>query len=227
LCSSNCSAIIAGYANNHTNSSKESFIGTGFDNCIDGSCRAGIITGCNNCITTSAHDSVILGGYSNSIVHACSFIAGCDITTTTTKTFYANNATITCHLQVGGTTTLNTTTGRIDATNDVVAYATSDRRLKENIKPIDSALCKVIGVSGNTFDWKELTKEEKLVIHGNEGPDVGVIAQEIEEVLPEAVTTRESGYKAVNYEKIVPLLIEAIKDLTNKVEKLETKINKK
>ena len=133
-----------------------------------------------------------------------------------------NNATVACHLQVGGTTTLNLTTGRIDATNDVVAFATSDRRLKCNIKPIENALCKVIGVTGNTFDWKELSKEETQTIHGNKGHDVGVIAQEIENILPEAVTTRDSGYKAVNYEKLVPLLIEAVKTLTLKVE--ETRI---
>ena len=135
-----------------------------------------------------------------------------------------NNATVACHLQVGGTTTLSSTTGRIDATNDVVAFSTSDRRLKCNIKPIQNALCKVIGVTGNTFDWKELTQEETKTIHGNTGKDVGVIAQEIESILPEAVTTRNSGYKAVNYEKIVPLLIEAVKTLTLKVEELESKI---
>jgi hypothetical protein len=135
-----------------------------------------------------------------------------------------NNATVACHLQVGGTTTMNSTTGRIDASNDVVAFATSDRRLKCNIKPIENALCKVIGVTGNTFDWKELTKEEIQNIHGNVGSDVGVIAQEIETILPEAVTTRNNGYKAVNYEKIVPLLIEAVKTLTLKVEELELKI---
>ena len=136
-----------------------------------------------------------------------------------------NNATVACHLQVGGTTTMNTTTGRIDATNDIVAFATSDRRLKENIKPIDNALCKVIGVSGNTFDWKELSEEEVKTIHGNTGRDVGVIAQEIEEILPEAVTTRDSGYKAVNYEKIVPLLIEAIKDQQKQIDELKDKVN--
>ena len=135
-----------------------------------------------------------------------------------------NNATVACHLQVGGTTTMNSTTGRIDASNDVVAFATSDRRLKCNIKPIENALCKVIGVTGNTFDWKELTKEETQTIHGNTGRDVGVIAQEIEEILPEAVTTRDSGYKAVNYEKIVPLLIEAIKEQQKQIDELKSKI---
>jgi hypothetical protein len=135
-----------------------------------------------------------------------------------------NNATVACHLQVGGTTTMNTTTGRIDASNDVVAFATSDYRLKENIQPIKNALCKLIGVSGNTFDWKPLTKEEIQTIHGNKGRDVGVIAQEIEAILPEAVTTRDNGYKAVNYEKIIPLLIEAIKDQQKQIDELKSKL---
>ena len=54
---------------------------------------------------------------------------------------------------------------------------------------------------------------------------VGVIAQEIEEVLPEVVTTRDTGYKAVKYEKIVPLLIEAIKDQQQQINELKEKLN--
>jgi hypothetical protein len=115
----------------------------------------------------------------------------------------------------------NSTDGRGDFSNDVVAYSTSDKRLKENIKPLDSALDKVLQISGVEFDWKELTEEEKKTIHGNQGHDVGVIAQEIEEVLPEVVTTRDSGYKAVKYEKIVPLLIEAIKELKQEINELK------
>jgi len=115
----------------------------------------------------------------------------------------------------------NATDGRGDFSNDVVAYSTSDKRLKENIKPLDSALDKVLKINGVSFDWKELTEEEKKTIHGNEGHDVGVIAQEIEEVLPEVVTTRDSGYKAVKYEKIVPLLIEAIKEQQKQIEELK------
>ena len=115
----------------------------------------------------------------------------------------------------------NGTNGRGDFSNDVVAFSTSDKRLKENIKPLDSALDKVLKISGVSFDWKELTEEEKKTIHGNEGHDVGVIAQEIEEVLPEVVTTRDSGYKAVKYEKIVPLLIEAIKEQQQQIEELK------
>ena len=85
---------------------------------------------------------------------------------------------------------------------------------------------KISKISGNTYDWKAETKAE----HGYEGNDVGVIAQEILEVLPEAVTTRDDGYLAVRYEKIVTLLIEAIKEqqetitnLKNRLEILEGK----
>ena len=117
----------------------------------------------------------------------------------------------------------NGTDGRIDASNDVVAYSSSDKRWKENIQPIENALDKVSQISGVEFDWKKLTKEEKKTQHGNEGHDIGVIAQEIEKVLPEIVTTRENGYKGVRYEKIVPLLIESIKELKAGIEELKNK----
>ena len=120
--------------------------------------------------------------------------------------------------QLGVNVSCNGTDGRIDAGNDIVAFSTSDKRLKENIKPLDNALDKVLKISGVSFDWKPLSEEEKKTIHGNQGHDVGVIAQEIEEVLPEVVTTRDSGYKAVKYEKIVPLLIESIKELKAEIE---------
>jgi hypothetical protein len=129
-----------------------------------------------------------------------------------------NNATMD---QLGVNVSCNGTDGRIDAGNDIVAFSTSDERLKENIKPLDNALDKVLKISGVGFDWKPLTEEEKKTIHGNEGHDVGVIAQEVEEVLPEVVTTRDSGYKAVKYEKLVPLLIESIKELKKEIEELK------
>jgi len=115
-----------------------------------------------------------------------------------------------------GAITPSATTGRIDASNDIVAFSSSDIRLKNNIKTIDKALDKVNSIQGVEFDWIE-----KEIIHGNKGRDVGVIAQEIEKILPEVVTTRDNGYKAVKYEKIVPLLIEAIKDLSRQVDGLK------
>jgi hypothetical protein len=111
------------------------------------------------------------------------------------------------------------TVGRIDASNDVVAFSTSDISFKENIQPIDNALNKIDLIGGYTFDWK--SDPELKELHGFEGHDVGVIAQEIESILPEIVTTRDNGYKAVKYEKIVPLLIQAIKELKAEVDSLK------
>jgi hypothetical protein len=113
------------------------------------------------------------------------------------------------------------TSGRIDAANDVVAFSSSDIRFKENIKPIENALDKISNISGNTYDWKVENKAE----HGYEGNDVGVIAQEIEEVLPQLVQTRENGYKAVKYDKLVALLIEGIKEQQLTISKLELQVN--
>jgi hypothetical protein len=108
------------------------------------------------------------------------------------------------------------TAGRIDASGDVVAFSSSDRNFKENITPIENPIEKIKMISGNTYDWKADLKD----VHGYEGNDVGVIAQEIEEVLPQIVTTRENGYKAVKYEKLVALLIEGIKEQQIQIEKL-------
>ena len=109
-----------------------------------------------------------------------------------------------------------TTKGLIRATNDVVAFYSSDKRLKDNLVKLGNPLDKVSQLNGYEFDW--IPKEG---IHENEGHDVGVIAQEVEKILPEIVQTRDNGYKAVKYEKIVPLLIESIKELTQRVEELE------
>jgi uncharacterized delta-60 repeat protein len=111
------------------------------------------------------------------------------------------------------------TTGRIDATNDIVAFSSSDRNFKENIQPIQNALDKINQINGYEFDWKAENKNE----HGYEGHDLGVIAQEIEMIAPELVQTRENGYKAVKYDKLVSVLIQAIKELSQKINDLENK----
>jgi|TARA_R110001592_G_scaffold309414_1_gene583655 hypothetical protein len=123
-----------------------------------------------------------------------------------------------------GAITPSTTVGRIDAANDVVAYSTSDERLKKSIKPIPNALDKVLQIRGVEFNWKKADKKMQKEVHSFEGHDVGVIAQEVEAVLPEVVITRDSGYKAVKYEKIVPLLIEAIKDQQKQIDELKSKL---
>jgi hypothetical protein len=120
-----------------------------------------------------------------------------------------------------GITSPTATAGRFEASNDIVAFSTSDKRWKNNIVKIDSPLEKISQISGVEFDWIE---DEPL--HGNKGHDVGVIAQEIELIIPEAVQTRESGMKAVQYDKIIPLLIESIKEQQKQIDELKELVNK-
>lgn len=119
--------------------------------------------------------------------------------------------------------------GAVVATADVTAFSTSDRRLKENIKQIEKPLDKIKKINGVTFDWRKLTKEEEdQRFQLNRGADIGVIAQEVEEVLPEIVTTREkTGYKAVKYEKLTALLIEAVKEQQTQIDELKALIKEK
>lgn len=106
--------------------------------------------------------------------------------------------------------------GTIKATGDVTAFHSSDARLKDNITPIKGSLGKLKSIGGYEFDWN--TQSEHT------GHDIGVIAQEIEYILPELVVTRDNGYKAVRYEKIVALLIEAIKEQQLQIDELKSKI---
>ena len=145
------------------------------------------------------------------------------------------NSTIqTTALGVG--TAASATTGEIRATNNITAYY-SDKRLKTDIKIIDNALAKVNSISGVMFKSNE---EAAKYGYTDTKTQVGVIAQEIEAVLPEVVVPapfdidkNEDGveysksgqnYKTVQYEKLVPLLIESIKELSSKVTDLEKQI---
>ena len=101
---------------------------------------------------------------------------------------------------------------------DIIAFSTSDKRFKNNIKPIKNPIDKILQIGGYTFNWNE----KQNTYNGN---DIGVIAQEVEKVLPEVVTKRDGGFKAVKYDKIVPLLIEAIKDQQKQIDNLKKLIN--
>ena len=107
--------------------------------------------------------------------------------------------------------------GSIGATADVVAYVSSDKRLKDNIKNIANPLDKLNKLNGVEFDWNDKQDLYK-------GHDIGVIAQEVEEVLPEIVDTREDGHKAVKYDRMVALLIEAVKEQQVQINELKTKL---
>ncbi|SDE04247.1 Head domain of trimeric autotransporter adhesin [Dyadobacter soli] len=88
----------------------------------------------------------------------------------------------------------------------------SDKRLKTNITPLKNSLIHLRKVSGYHYNWKDQNKDKGL--------QTGVIAQEVEELFPELVSTAQNGYKAVNYNGLIPHLIEAVKELDKKTEEI-------
>jgi len=145
------------------------------------------------------------GGTNATIVGASSTNAG--LVTTSNQTFDG----------------IKTFQDELRCNNDIIAFYSSDSRLKENIEDIDSALYKVNTIRGVEYDWTEDYLNRR---GGEDGAfvskhDVGVIAQELQQVLPEAVLERPDGYLGVRYEKIVPLLLQAIKELKVEVDNLK------
>jgi hypothetical protein len=106
-------------------------------------------------------------------------------------------------------------TGELTATGDIIAF--SDQRIKDNIQLIDNSLDKVLQLRGVTFTRKDQDDGKK---------HTGVIAQDVLKVLPEAVSGSEDTTYSVAYGNLVGLLIEAIKELNAKIERLEDKDNK-
>ena len=138
---------------------------------------------------------------------------------TTSTSFVANNITVTSNL---------TANGQIYSRGNITAFfgSPSDIRFKENVRNIESALNKVKAINGVTYDWTQDfldSEKEKSGIDLRKN-DLGVIAQEVEAVVPEVVDTREDGFKFVKYEKLTGLLIEAIKELDTKLEDIKKQI---
>ena len=109
-------------------------------------------------------------------------------------------------------------TGAMYVGGEIVAYAASDIKLKENISKIDNSLEKLSKISGYQYHWNKIAQEmypERTTL------DVGVLAQEVKEIVPSAVVEREDGYLAVKYEKLIPLLIEAVKALKVEIEDMK------
>ena len=119
--------------------------------------------------------------------------------------------------------------GVITCTGNITAYYSSDIRLKENVRDIPNALDKVTAIGGKLFDWTDSYIESNggLDSYFLRKEDFGVIAQEVEQVLPMAVRTRTDGYLAVDYEKMCALAFQAIKELNQKVIELEKRIEGK
>tara|TARA_Y100001978_G_scaffold198275_1_gene210476 strand:- start:1636 stop:2277 length:642 start_codon:yes stop_codon:yes gene_type:complete len=182
---------------------------------------------------SNAFTSTTIPTNNNQLTNGAGYITSFDITTQTDSKYLRSNATDTASGAItfsNSTASTSKTTGAVIVTGgvgisgalnvggDVVAFASSDERLKDNIIPIRNPNEKIKQIGGYTFDWND--KHE--IFKGKK--DIGVVAQEIEKVLPEIVETKDNGFKAVNYEKIVALLIESNKELIKRVEELESKV---
>ena len=113
----------------------------------------------------------------------------------------------------------NVTADNIIAKDDLIAASSSDNALKDKVMKIDTAMDKVELIGGYEFVWNNNIGDMRAGT-----PDYGVIAQEIENVLPHAVDINSRGYKTVNYNSLIPLLIEAVKELSDRVKELEPKV---
>lgn len=94
----------------------------------------------------------------------------------------------------------------------------SDGRFKQNIEPIENSLERVLQLQGVSYEMKTAAFPQE---HFPEGQQIGLIAQQVEAVVPEVVVTGPNGYKAIDYAKLVPLLIESIKELKKEIDTLK------
>ena len=110
----------------------------------------------------------------------------------------------------------------IDGVTSALAYfATSDRRYKKNIIPVNDALSKIKNLQGVTYQWD---KEKYPGKNFNEVPQIGFIAQDVEKILPEAVIKDKDGYYSMNYSTIIPILNEGIKEQQVIIEEMKNEV---
>ena len=109
----------------------------------------------------------------------------------------------------------------IRCTGDIIAFSTSDINLKTDVTPISNPISKIQQLSGNTFTWTSNAGRRKSGI-----ADVGVIAQEVNSVLPN-ITREVNGVMSVRYEKLIPLLIECVKNQQTQIDELKRKLEDK
>jgi hypothetical protein len=193
----------------------------------------GALTGNASTATTLATARAINGvnfdgSAAITVTAAAGTLSGATLASGVTASSLTSVGTLTA-LTVTGAITANggiAVTGAITATGNISAYVSSDRRLKNNIVPIENALTKLNKIGGYSFDWTDDYIEKESNGKGEDGyffrkHDIGVIAQELQEILPEAVAEKTDGYLGVRYEKIIPLLIQSIKELQLEINELK------
>jgi hypothetical protein len=165
--------------------------------------------------TTIAANSVALGTDTTGD-YVASLVQGTGVTITNNS---GEGATPTISIGQAVATNSAVAFASVSATGDIVAFSGSDRRLKNNIVNISDALNKVKQLNGVTWEWNEDANEVTKT-----APSTGLIAQEVQEVLPEVVKEREDGYLGIDYSKMVGLLVEAIKEQQTQIAELKAEV---
>jgi hypothetical protein len=182
----------------------------------------GVLSGvlANSAITIAGSSTSLGGSISaatiGNAIGAFSGSAQVDLTATTNYGTYINQAVKTTSSPTFAGLTIN---GSITATGDITAYYTSDRRFKNNVQTIPNALDKVRALNGVTWDWAENTNDVTKA-----APTTGLIAQEVQAVLPQVVKEKEDGFLGLDYSKMIGLLVEAIKEQQYKIDLLSAEL---
>ena len=151
----------------------------------------------------------------------------CDLHNTNKTHIVIKNSSTDCHVDIHGDVIAKpkgNNFGKLMAENDVIAFA-SDKRLKENIVEISNPLDKIQQVRGVYFDWNQKSKEEGFKA-AREKNEIGMIAQEVEQIIPQAIEPApfNKEYKTIKYDRLIPLLVECIKDQQKQINELKSKI---
>jgi hypothetical protein len=170
--------------------------------------------------TIAGLTSVTSTGFTGALTGNASTATTAGTVTTAAQSAITSLGTLTS-LTVSGATATGalTVTGAITATGDITAYYTSDKRHKNNIQTIPNALEKVSKLNGVTWEWNDDVNEVT-----KSTPKTGLIAQEVQEVLPEVVKTRDDGFLALDYSKMMGLMVEAIKEQQTQIHNLTLEI---
>jgi hypothetical protein len=188
---------------------------------------SGYITGITSAnVTTALGYTPYNSSNPNGYITSSGSISGNAATATTATTANALNTANNYQMNsLGVGTGPSGTAGEIRATNNVTAYYSSDKKFKENINEVANATEIVSAIGTKTFQWTD----DYIQDHGGEDgyfvtkDDFGVIAQDVQAVFPMAVRTREDGSLAVDYGKLAVLAFGAIKELSERIAKLENK----
>lgn len=105
----------------------------------------------------------------------------------------------------------------IYCTGDFVAYRRSDEKLKNNIRKLKNCLSKIKKISSIYFDWNEKQQTYR-------GRDIGLIAQEVESEFPQAICETKEGYKKIDYQKMIPVLVSSVQEQQERINKIKQKI---